>query len=206
MEKISEGAEAEIYDAKVLGRSAILKYRIEKGYRTRPLDYRIRSERTKSEAKIMARASARGAMVPKVLLIDGYGIYIEKLDGAMLNAMMDRFEKQKEKMRKILEEAGKQLGMLHNADIVHGDYTPANILVTPEGVVYVIDFGLAEITNSVEEKALDLLLMKRSISKTLYPIFEDSYRKSHGDSKSVLLKLGDIERRGRYQTRTLITG
>ena len=94
------------------------------------------------------------------------------------------------------------LGRLHDSGIAHGDYTPANIIVGKDGP-HVIDFGLSELTYSVEEDALDVLLMKRSIAKTSYLGFIEGYRRSNPKAVEVLKRLVVVERRGRYQTRTL---
>lgn len=201
MKKIAEGAEADVYETEVLGFPAIMKDRIEKGYRQEVLDKKIRKERTRSEAKIIARASDKGVRVPKVLLVEGTKLYIEFLDGDTLNHIMDKKDSE---LVPIIEEAGRQLAMLHSNDIAHGDYTPANLLLDDKNELWVIDFGLGEFTNSIEEKALDVLLMKRSISKKLYEKFKHSYLYyDWKGTKHVLSKLEDIEKRGRYQTRSL---
>ena len=66
-----------------------------------------------------------------------------------------------------------------------------------------IDFGLSEITDSVEERALDVLLMKRSIGRDSYRGFLKGYQAAAPGAGGVLKRLETIERRGRYQTRTL---
>ena len=63
-----------------------------------------------------------------------------------------------------------------------------------------IDFGLAEITTSIEEKALDLLLIKRSLSETEYGRLLESYRRHYGGAAQTLKRLSAIEQRGRYQS------
>jgi TP53 regulating kinase and related kinases len=205
MKRISEGAEAEIYETEAFGMPAILKDRISKAYRTPTLDVQIREQRTKSEARILARASSNGISTPIVLMINRYQIFMQKLNGRMLNSILES-EKTGKKIESILANAGVQLGMLHMLDIIHGDYTPANIVADQSGTVSIIDFGLGEITNSLEGKALDVLLMKRSINKKLYSIFQNKYLHAQKrDGKAVLSRLAEIERRGRYQTRTLIS-
>lgn len=196
MKLISEGAEARIYAVKMLGIAVVVKDRIRKPYREKMLDAKIREQRTRTEAKILARASEKGIRVPKVLLLEKYRMTMEKIEGRMLNSMQNNTG--------TITQCARQLAALHSISIAHGDYTPANILVDNEGRTWVIDFGLGEITDSVEEKALDVLLMKRSISDRLFSVFEKSYLSSSGASgKRVLNQLSEIEKRGRYQERTL---
>ncbi len=200
MRKISEGAEAEIYDSMILGIAAVVKDRIAKGYRTPVLDSQIRETRTKTEARILATASSNGINAPKVLMVNKHQIFMSKLDGRMLNTMLDAKGKS---LEQIIIMAARELAALHGLGIVHGDYTPANILVDKQKV-WIIDFGLGGITNSAEEKALDLLLMKRSVSKELYSLFEKEYvQRNKMSGGAVVDRLAAIERRGRYQTRTL---
>lgn len=204
MERISEGAESVLYATEVAGIQAVVKDRIEKRYRVKTLDEEIRTQRTKSEARILSRAASAGVKVPKVLMLNKYQIFMERLDGETLNTIIQD-NKSKKKLDEVFFEAGKRIAELHALDIAHGDYTPANIMVSGNEV-WVIDFGLSEMTKSSEEKALDLLLMKRSVNKKFYQTFISAYSATFSGSKEVLERLLEIEKRGRYQTRTLITG
>lgn len=195
MKRISEGAEAFIYQTEYMGIPVVVKDRISKRYREPHLDRRIREQRTKSEARIISRASL-SANAPRVLHMSGFKLYINYIDGRTLNTT-------EEIPMPLMREAGRQLALLHGIDISHGDYTPANLMVDRAGKLWVIDFGLSEITNSTESKALDLLLMKRSVGKAAYTAFIDGYIKGSGSGKALLLELAGIERRGRYQTRTI---
>ena len=200
MKKIAEGAEAEIYQTELFGISAIIKARVSKAYREKVLDEEIRAQRTKSEARAIAKASYSGANTPKVLMISKYQIFMNRIDGVMLNTVPEKMS------GSIIRESARQISVLHTNDIIHGDYTPANVLVDKKGKVWIIDFGLSELSNSIEGKALDLLLMKRSISKKLYTVFYKAYLKEkYKDRRIVLNRLAEIEKRGRYQTRTLIS-
>jgi TP53 regulating kinase-like protein len=198
MEEIARGAESIIYAAAIMGREAILKRRVRKRYRIEALDLEIRASRARREAKIMALAGRAGIGVPVLLLFDGYDIYMspvagERLDTLIMNGGFDA---------RMLEGVGAALWALHRIGIAHGDYTPANIMI--EGSTpYIIDFGLSEVTESVEEKALDVLLMKRSLSQSQYRSFIKGYTRGSTGSRYILRRLEGIERRGRYQTRTL---
>ena len=204
MKILSEGAEAKVYCGRFLGIDAVIKRRIRKGYRIEELDRAIRSQRTKNEARVTAAANGDGKILaPMVLLVDGFDIYMQRIHGKTLNRMAAENSEDRKIMEGIMKAAGNYLGILHAKDIAHGDFTPANLMVDRDKKLWLIDFGLSRITTSVEEKALDLLLMKRSIPMLQYGWFIRSYRKGYSSSKAVEERLAKIERRGRYQDRSL---
>ncbi len=202
MSKISEGAEAYVYSVRFLGSDSILKRRVVKSYRIREMDEAIRAQRTKNEARIMGIVSALGVNSPTVLLVDRYDIIMDRIYGKQLSVLLEG----KGVPERIFADLGRYAAILHNNDIVHGDFTPANVLVVEVGDVALIDFGLSEITNSAEQKAVDLLLMKRSLNQKDFGAFANSYRKHCKQFSVVLKRLAQIERRGRYKTRTIMTG
>ncbi|MGC8676249.1 MAG: KEOPS complex kinase/ATPase Bud32 [Candidatus Micrarchaeia archaeon] len=192
---VNEGAEAKIYEMRLFGKNVLVKVRRPKAYRVAALDRVIRLSRTKKEARAMLLARKNGANVPAVLAYGKYAIYMEKAEGALLRDFLNAAQ------QSALENAGKELGKLHKSGISHGDFTPANILVRGSETT-IIDFGLATIASSTEEMALDVLLMKRSLSKSQFASFVSGYSQFAG-SAAVLSKLAEIEKRGRYQSRTL---
>jgi TP53 regulating kinase-like protein len=194
MQPMSEGAEALIYATQLYGTDIVVKYRAPKRYRINELDRPLINMRTKKEAKLMFRASEAGVNVPRIIGIGDNVIYMERIKGDLFNDL--------EISAELARAAGKQLGLLHNSGIIHGDFTPANMMADGRRV-YIIDFGLAESTSSSEERALDLLLMKRQISPVLYAHFAKSYSSTAKQSRETMLRLAKVERRGRYQLRTL---
>jgi Kae1-associated kinase Bud32 len=96
---------------------------------------------------------------------------------------------------KELREAGKLLASLHNAGIIHGDFTPYNIIVNKEGL-HVIDFGLGFFSSRIEDRADDLITMLRGIEGR--GKFLSGYRACK-DYDAVLRKKTEIEQRARYQ-------
>jgi Kae1-associated kinase Bud32 len=193
---ISEGAEAKIYVEDLFGERVVVKERVEKKYREKALDIKIRSARTKNEARVLYRALRACSNVPRLIGVGRFSIYMSFIDGKLLRDVRIK--------RSIIEEVGMLLARMHNADITHGDFTPANIMVS-NGKAYVIDFGLASISKSIEEKAIDVLLMKRSLDQRRYKLFELSYMKHTKEGKKVLERVKEIEKRGRYQNRSLNT-
>lgn len=195
MRKIGEGAEARLFETAMLGKAVVVKVRQEKRYRITELDVNLRASRTRREARLMQKARGAGVSVPRVIALGRFSIYMEMLRGRLLK---DRAECWSD-----YSGAGRLLAELHNTGIVHGDFTPANVMVD-RGKMYVIDFGLAEESGSAEEKAIDLLLMKRSVSGHCYGIFERAYARKATRGDETLGRLSEVEKRGRYQIRTLI--
>ncbi|MCL4373732.1 MAG: Kae1-associated serine/threonine protein kinase [Candidatus Marsarchaeota archaeon] len=203
MKMISEGAEARIYAAMIFGINAILKYRQPKRYRIRALDEAIRVRRTRIEARALITAQGLGVKVPQIVLVGRFGIFTTRINGRTLADILG--DNGAKAPMKALADSGRYLAMLHSHNIAHGDFTPANIMVSNNDAkdTYIIDFGLSSFTASAEDKALDLLLMKRSLSYRDFKVFASSYKAHCDGSDAVLERLRDIERRGRYQTRTL---
>ena len=56
---------------------------------------------------------------------------------------------------------GRDLTIFHGDDCIHGDLTTSNILF--DGELIWLDFGLSQISNSVEDKAVDLYVLTRFV-------------------------------------------
>ena len=124
-----------------------------------------------------------GVGCPTVLQVDEFEIWMTFLEGERPGMS-----------RKECAEAGKMLAQLHEADIIHGDYTPANLIITAEGM-FVIDFGLGFISKDIEDKAVDVFTMLRSIEN------KDAFIEGYGSYKkadSVLKRVKKVESRVRY--------
>ena len=191
----ARGAEAKLYDSSLLGSPVLIKERTAKRYRTASLDKSIRKSRAKNESRIMLKALAAGINVPKILSVGKFNIYMEKLQGKRLReAKLSKIDK-----KKIFKEIGRILSDMHAAGITHGDFTPANIMLC-RNKIYLIDFGLAALSNELEEKAVDVLLMEKNISNKEFSYFLIGYKKNK-EWKKVLNRTQEIKKRGRYQIR-----
>lgn len=194
---LGKGAEADIYRFTAFGTEMVVKVRNPKAYRIAQIDESIRRARTRKEARIMVHAARIGARVPKVFALGTFSIYMEMIKGR--NASL--LEEKEMASLGVLRSAGEALGMMHSAGIVHGDITPANIIVSENGIC-IIDFGLAEMSRSVEDMGVDLLLMERSVSKNGFKLFMEGYSDRNASSGNVIKRLEEIKRRGRYQNRS----
>jgi len=191
----ARGAEAKLYISSIFDKQVLVKERTKKEYRAKELDERIRKLRTKNEAKIILKASAAGINVPRIFSVGEFDIYMKKISGKRLRET----NLNSEKGREALEKSGKILAKMHGIGITHGDFTPANLMLC-SNEVYVIDFGLASLSNELEEKAVDVLLMEKSISTSQFIIFLEGYQ-NYKEWKNVLKRVEEIKKRGRYQIR-----
>ena len=76
---------------------------------------------------------------------DGLAFLVQELvDGQPLSKILaERAPLDSGEVRSILGQAALALGVAHEARVVHRDVKPANILVRPDGVVKLTDFGIA---------------------------------------------------------------
>lgn len=180
------GAEAILIETKVIGRDALVKRRIPKAYRVRPLDEKLRLERTRMEARLLHKAKLAGVSCPTVLEVGDFDLTMERMDGS--RPEMDERE---------CREAGRILALLHGADIIHGDFTPANLL-SDKKHLHVIDFGLGFISNDTEDKAVDVFTMMRALGQeSAEEAFLDGY-KTYAKAEQVLARVKGVEKRVRY--------
>lgn len=189
-----KGAEAVLRRVRVLGLPAVEKLRIAKEYRNKLLDERIRRERTRREARLLSRAKESGVLCPTVYEVSDFAIIMKFLEGKMLyHEILSRKVRQGE-----ISSAAKILVALHSKAIVHGDFTPANLMNTRRGMA-VIDFGLGSISPGSEGRGTDIVTMKKALGKE-GERFVEAYAKSGGNAAAVRMSR-QIESRARYMER-----
>ncbi len=212
LKPVYEGAEAYIYYADVFGRRFIVKHRISKPYRHPLFDKMFRYNRTRIEAKILSELYLSGVRVPAPIMVDldSYIIVMEYIDGVKLLKVIEGLDD--DKLCRYAEDIGRYTGRMHKLHIYHGDLTLGNILVTDRDEVYIIDFGLAGYSMDVEEYAIDIHLLRRSlnaIAPEKINIFMNCFWKGYsGEVPSKMLKdvrerVREIALRGRYVSERL---
>lgn len=184
------GAEAVLRRDTFLGKKVVVKERARKRYRNRLLDKKLRMERTRGEARLLSMAKKVGVRCPFVYMVSDYAITMSYVEGDMLNKIAGKGKPG----RWILPSCGRMLAALHSGNIVHGDFTPANIVVDKKTIT-LIDFGLGSFSADDEGKAVDVLTMKKALGGMAGP-FLSAYR-----NERILKKAEEIEKRARYQKR-----
>ncbi|XP_035721000.1 EKC/KEOPS complex subunit TP53RK-like isoform X2 [Vespa mandarinia] len=223
-ELISQGAEACLYKGTYLGKSTIVKERFVKGYRHPDLDKRLTKDRLKAEARAILRAKSAGIPTPALYLInlDRRTIYMEHMENTIvLKNYIDENVSDKVNVEHIIKFIGEGLGLiiakLHSKNIIHGDLTTSNVLLknisdetwTEDEALnhfVMIDFGLAQIDSTVEDKAVDIYVLERSLLSahsevsTLFPLIYESYQKHYANKaqcKEIVNKYEEVRARGR---------
>lgn len=199
---LAQGAEAKI----ILDKKKIIKSRIKKSYRIPELDKKIRKLRTRGEAKILKKLSGI-IPVPEIIKEDERNseIIMGFIEGKKLSEHLDKFSEKEQK--EIMKKIGKDIAKLHKENIIHGDLTTSNMILSSEGEIYLIDFGLSFQNGKYEDKAVDLHLLKQALEakhfqnwKNLYEEFEKTYLKENEtEAKKILERLKAVEKRGRYK-------
>ncbi len=208
-EMIRLGAEAAIYTLNWNGMELVAKKRIPKPYRHPLLDKEIRMQRTASEARIISEAKKHGVACPAIILVDldDATIYMQRIRGTEARNVIGNLNR--ETLSMLAKRVGALTGMLHGGGIAHGDLTLSNVIVDERMNPYLVDFGLATFTKDIEEFAVDVHLLDRSLQSTHYSLREEfmrSFMEGYGTIlggilHKILEKVKEIESRGRYVER-----
>jgi TP53 regulating kinase-like protein len=211
MKKIlSQGAEAKI----IQSGNFIIKDRVKKSYRLPKLDDKIRKQRTRSEIKLLEKAS-KIINAPHPLTDDFIGVGGRSVGGGAVTKIKMPFIKGKKlseslnlfslkEQKSICKEIGKNIAKLHDEKIIHGDLTTSNMILVDDKVFF-IDFGLGFISYKQEDKAVDLHLLKQALEAKHFQHWQELWYevergyKSSKESKQVLERLKAVEKRGRYK-------
>ncbi|MDP2947124.1 MAG: KEOPS complex kinase/ATPase Bud32 [Nanoarchaeota archaeon] len=195
---IAQGAEAKIF---LVGEKYILKSRIPKSYRHPILDGQIRTRRTRSESKILSRLFSENINVPKVTKTNKFDLELEYIDGDKISEKLNSYDRKKQFL--VMKKLGKQTAKLHDTNIIHGDLTTSNTILR-NGEIFIIDFGLSFFSHKIEDKAVDLHLIKQALEakhyqnhELLFENFLESYNPKEKDK--IIQRLKTVENRGRYK-------
>ena len=124
------------------------------------------------------------------------------IEGKRLSDWLDKFSL--EEAKTICIEVGKDVAKLHDNNIIHGDLTTSNMILS-DNKIYFIDFGLGFHSHRVEDKAVDLHLLRQALEakhfkawQILFNAVIEGYKTSKNAEKT-LKQLEKVEKRGRYK-------
>src|SRR5207244_9186230 len=118
----------------------VVKRRVKKDYRNQSLDEQIRHDRTISEASQIHEAKTGGARVPSIVGMDleNNAIVMTHIAGTVARECLDELSART--AMTVLRSVVAQIGLLHTPRIVHGDLTTSNVMVSPSGAPFIVDF------------------------------------------------------------------
>jgi Kae1-associated kinase Bud32 len=215
---LQQGAEALII---LKDKNEIIKRRVKKSYRLPQIDEEIRKLRTRSEGKLLEKAS-KIIHIPHVIKVDEKNkeIIMDFISGKKLSENLDSFSLKEQK--EICKSLGSSIAKLHDIDIIHGDLTTSNMIyVANRGKkedderkrgnnnfkIFFIDFGLGFQSHKIEDKAVDLHLLRQALEAKHFKHWQDLFKEvlkgyeSSKNHKSVLNQFKKVESRGRYKDR-----
>ncbi|RLI92505.1 MAG: Kae1-associated kinase Bud32 [Candidatus Altiarchaeales archaeon] len=199
MELIAKGAEASLY----LEGNRLIKHRIKKGYRIREIDTKLRKSRTQREAKLLENSRRKGISVPRVYKVDldEKKIVMEFIDGKLIKDLIPSLPDSE--IERIAEKMGETIAKLHGVNIIHNDLTTSNMILK-NNEVFLIDFGLGVTSTRIEDKAMDMVVLKKSLSAAHIDKFDliwDSLLRGYrslGEYEEILERIATIVKRARY--------
>jgi len=110
----------------------------------------VETARLAREAQAVARLSHPNVVAIYDVGTDDDGrmfLAMELVEGETLAAWLARAPRTPQEILELYTQAGRGLGAAHRAGIVHRDFKPQNVMVTADGCVRVMDFGLAAAGN-----------------------------------------------------------
>jgi len=206
---VHQGAEATVTSGSWMGKSAVLKMRKPRGYRTPNLDRKLTRQRLTVEARALGRLQYHELSAPSIIDLDleeGW-ILMSKIEGITLfDYLNNKNNLNSEKIRSF----GAIIRELHEIGISHGDLTTHNVLIDSNGNLSLIDFGLAKIFPELEHLGLDLQVLNECLtaSHSEYEnavedmvegyISADSGREDLISASEVISRFNEIRGRVRY--------
>lgn len=199
------GAEAFLFKEQWFGFDVIKKVRSPKKYRIKEIDIELRTSRTIIESKLLIAAKKAGIKTPNIFEIDleDTTIIMEYIAGILVKEWLKNCS-DATKQNELIKLIGNYVGILHTNDIIHGDLTTSNIIKQNDDL-YFIDFGLGKFSQAIEDKAVDILLIKKCFTSThtqsdkeFFFAFQEGYMKTMNQATSIFRRAAKAEARARH--------
>jgi len=188
--KLGEGGMGEVYKAEDtrLGRSVALKL-LPAQMSQDPLAL----ERFKREAQ-----TASSLDHPNICMVYDVGehegqpfLVMQYLEGLTLKELLKKAPFKLNRILEIGSQIARGLMKAHDSKIIHRDIKPANIIITPDGLAKILDFGLAKLSSDQSTRIREKTSPGKTMGTTLY-MSPEQVRGEEVDNRSDLFSLGVI--------------
>jgi serine/threonine protein kinase len=163
--KIGAGGMGEVYLAhdKQLDRIVALKI----------LPENVAADRTRLERFVQEAKSASALNHPNILTVYEIGqtdsthfIATEYIEGETLRHHLSNGRMRLNEVLDICIQAANALTTAHKAGIIHRDVKPENIMLRRDGIVKILDFGLAKLSDKADMETVDAEAATKALVQT----------------------------------------
>ena len=153
--KLGVGGMGEVYLAEdtKLDRKVALKF----------LPVEVASKRNRMQRFVQEAKAASALNHPNIITIfeidetdSRHFIALEFIDGQTLRKRLRRTEMSIDQILDVAIQTASALSAAHEAGIIHRDIKPENIMLRRDGIVKVLDFGLAKLTEPAQTSEVDM--------------------------------------------------
>ena len=169
------------------------------------LPYERVTEEARKKRFIQEAQAASALNHPNIIVIHDIAIdngrdylVMEYVPGKTLDALIPRTGMGLGELLKIAIQVAEGLSVAHGAGIIHRDLKPSNIMVSENGLVKILDFGLAKLTEPVEITQDDSTLTQNpkteagTVMGTAAYMSPEQAQGRHVDARSDIFSFGSV--------------